>query len=126
MAFLCLLFLVSCTCKLNWTVHSKDDRANAKTKWDTIRKLHDVTLYINVGHAHSCPIYTQRGHNRELTSVYPTTWQVLAQDEHKKYKLIKKYHKALRILINVSSIFIATTPPPQLFLEVRIRSETTQ
>ena len=58
--------------------------------------------------------------------VYPTTWVVLPQDEHKKYKLIKKNHKTWKILINVSLIFVSKTPAVKLFLRARNRSETTQ
>ena len=58
--------------------------------------------------------------------MYPTTWVVLPQDEHKKYKLIKKNHKTWKILINVSLIFVSKTPAVKLFLRARNRSETTQ
>ena len=58
--------------------------------------------------------------------MYPTTWVVLPQDEHKKYKLITTNHKTWKILINVSLIFVSKTPAVKLFLRARNRSETTQ
>ena len=64
-----------------------------------------------------------------LSVVYfcvPDDMSSLTQDEHKKYKLIKKNHKTWKILINVSLIFVSKTPAVKLFLRARNRSETTQ